>query len=177
MHILMRMPTRNVYVSAADVPLFDRAAELAGGMSAAVAAGLRLYVEKHEKAQGEMKTVEVEVDDGPVVTTKQFRGRQLLRYETRSGLRALSYRIFVTAKAQYAVYTRDDPDWSRLSSPREDDPAWEDPRTWDGKWWKTKDRTLRVFPDRASMEGELPVEVINALIKAETQPAIEELDI
>jgi EXLDI family protein len=177
MRILMYMPTRNVYVSDSDIPLFDRAAELAGGMSSAVAAGLRLYVTERERELAEMKVVEVEVDDGPVVTVKRFRGSQVLRYETRGGLRALSFRIFATAKGQYAVYFRDDPDWSRLSSPREDDPVWENPGTWDGTWWETNRRSLHVFPDLASMEGKLPAEVINALIKAEAQPGVEELDI
>lgn len=44
MRILILMPSKNVYVAESDLPMFERASHLAGGMSAAVAAGLRLYL-------------------------------------------------------------------------------------------------------------------------------------
>ena len=65
----MRIPTKNVYVSEFDLSLFDRAAELAGGMSAAVVLGLRLYVAQQDRQRKdtEMRTIELKVDDGAVV--------------------------------------------------------------------------------------------------------------
>ena len=65
----MRMPAKNVYVSESDLPLIDRAAELAGGMSAAVALGLRLYVAQQDRQRKdtEMRTIELKVVDGAVV--------------------------------------------------------------------------------------------------------------
>lgn len=179
MRILMRMVTKNIYVSDSDLPLFERAAELAGGMSTAVAMGLQLYVtqQERERKQVEMSTIELEVQDGPVVTTKRFAGRQLIRYELRSGMRVRAFRVYLTAKGQYAVYSRSDPNWSALSSPDEDNPVWEDPRSWNTAWWESNERALGVFPDISTMEGELPSELIAAIIDAQAQPSVEDLDI
>lgn len=173
------MPSKNVYVSEAGLPLFEQAAELAGGMSAAVAAGLRLYVAQREKERKgtQMQVIEIEVDDGPVVTTKRFTGRQILRYEVPEGLRTRSFRVYETAKGQYAVYIRDNPNWAALSSSDGDDAVWQDPQTWQGPWWRSGERALRVFPDLDSMGGELPEEVSAAAAQALRRPTIEELDI
>ncbi len=175
----MRMVTKNVYVSDSDVPLFERAAELAGGMSTAVTAGLQLYVvqQERERKQIEMRTIELEVQEGPVVTTKRFTGRQLFRYELRDGMRARAFRVYVTSKGQYAVYSRNDPNWAALSSPDEDNPVWEDSRAWNTVWWQSSDRALRVFPDISTMEGELPAELIAAITDAQAQRSVEDLDI
>ena len=80
----MRMPTKNVYVSESDLFLFDRAAELAGGMSAAVALGLRLYVTQQDRQRKdtEMKTIELKVDDGAVVGVKRFGTSKLRPFST-----------------------------------------------------------------------------------------------
>jgi EXLDI family protein len=179
MRMLMFMAAKNIYVSDTDLPLFERAAELAGGMSAAVAAGLRLYVAQREKERklAQMTEIEVEVQDGPVVTAKRFTGRLLLRYQRRDGLRVTAFRVYVTAKGQYAIYTRNDPDWSRLSSPSEDNSVWEDPSTWETSWWETTERSLHVFPDTASMADEVPAPLIKAITDAQSKPAVEVLDI
>lgn len=179
MRILMNMSTRNVYVSADDAPLFDRAAVLAGSLSAAVAAGLRLYVAQSEKEHRrmEMQQIELEVQEGAVVTTRRFTGRRLLRYEDRTGARVVTYRVYVTARAQLAVYRRDDPDWGALSSPDGDAPVWNDSRTWDAGWWRTAGRTLQVFPDVDAMAGCIPEGVVAATRSALETPAVEDLDI
>lgn len=173
----MFMPTKNVYVSEADLPLFDRAAELAGGMSPAIAAGLRLYVAQQEKKRKdtEMQTIELAVDEGNIVTTKRFTGRQVLRSQIKDGRRVQTYRAYLTAKGQYAVYTRDDPNWSALTRTGDDAPV--DAETWEGEWWHTGQRTLQVFPDLASMRGIVPDDVTEALASIGDQPTVEDLDI
>lgn len=173
----MFMPTKNVYVSEADLPLFDRAAELAGGMSPAIAAGLRLYVAQQEKKRKdtEMQTIELAVDEGNIVTTKRFTGRQVLRSQIKDGRRVQTYRAYLTAKGQYAVYTRDDPNWSALTRTGDDAPG--DAETWEGEWWHTGQRTLQVFPDLASMRGIVPDDVTEALASIGDQPTVEDLDI
>lgn len=179
MRILMFMATKNIYVADSDLALFDTAADFAGSMSAAVVAGLRLYVgqQQSKKERTQMSQIELEVQDGPIVTTKRFTGRQLLRYEMRDGLRVTAFRVYLTARDQIAVYTRNDPDWSRLSSPDENNPVWEDERTWGTNWWDTTERSLRVYPDTDAAAVELPAEVVAAIREALTQPAIEDLDI
>lgn len=179
MTILMCMPTKNIYVADGDLDLFDRAAELAGSMSAAVAAGLRLYVAQQQKVRerAQMHQIELEVQDGPVVVTKRFTGRQLLRYELRDGMQVTTFRAYVTARDQLAIHTRTDPDWSRFSSPKEDDPVWEDERTWGAAWWTTTQRTLRVFADVDAAASELPADIVPAIRAALAAPGVEDLDI
>ena len=177
--MLMHMPTRNVYVSEPDLPVFDAAAQLAGSLSTAVAAGLRLYLAEREKQQGrhDMKTIEVDVDEGPIVATKRFAGRQLLRWSAEDGTRSHSFRIFRTANDQFAVYARDDPNWAAISDPADDNPIWNNPKTWGGDWWRKGRRELKVFATIADMRGVLPDELVAAVGQAVEHPPVEDLDI
>ena len=179
MCILMRMPTKNVYVSESDLPLFDRAAELAGGMSAAVALGLRLYVAQQDRQRKdtEMRTIELKVDDGAVVGVKRFSGRQILRWSRQEGLRSRTARVYETARGQYAVHLREDPNWTALSGSDDDNPIWEDPALGRGEWWKRGPRELRVFATIEEMAGELPDDLVAAIRSAGDRPAVEDLDI
>ncbi len=173
------MPTKNVYVSEADLPLFEEAAELAGALSTAVSAGLRLYVDQQtkERRKGEMQIIEVEVNDGPVVSTKRFTGRRILRFEERDGLRVNIFRVYLTAKDQYAVYQRNDPNWAAMSTTEGTGPGWDDAETWQGQWWHSGNRTLQVFPNLDAMKGHVPHGLLESLSTAANEPAIEELDI
>ena len=175
----MFMPSKNVYVAESDLPLFERASQLAGGMSAAVAAGLRLYLAQHDKSQegAGMENIELKVDDGGVVRTKRFSGRLLLRWKTDEGLRTRTFSVYSTARGQYAVHTRDDPDWSRMSAEDDDLPLWENQETWSGEWWRTRHRELHVFPGTAEMRGEMPDALIEEIERADSQPVVEDLDI
>ncbi len=174
----MRMPSKNIYVAEADLAMFSRAAELAGGLSAAVAAGLRLYLAQRDRDRQEhpMKTITVNLDQGPVTVTKRFQGRQLLRWSRTEGLRVYSARVYLTARGQYAIYTRDDPDWSAVSSGDDADPVWEDP-AWNGRWWQRGARELRVFASIESMAGQVPEDLVAAVRAHQDQPEIEDLDI
>lgn len=176
MCILMYMPTKHVYIAEADLPLLDRAAELAGGISAAVIAGIRLYLERSEREMGRFRQIEVAVNDGPLVVTKRFQGRRLFRLAHRDGPRVITYEVYATARQQFAVYSRDDPDYARLSSAG-GDPIWENPDTWAPDFYNTRDRTLQVFPGVDAMETELPSDVIDAVRRALDQSLVEDLDI
>lgn len=124
-----------------------------------------------------MQQIEVEVDDGQAAITKRFSGCRLLRYELQKGPRVLEFRVYATARGQFAVYIRDDPDWSRLASAGGGGAVWDDPDTWSGSWWRTTGRTLRVFPDAVAMRDELPDEVVDAVHRALAHPEPEDLDI
>ena len=152
------MPSKNVYVAESDLPMFERASHLAGGMSAAVAAGLRLYLAQHEK-------------------NREGAGRLLLRRKQNEGLRTRTFSVYATARGQYAVHTRDEPDWSRMSAEDDKSPLWENQETWEGGWWNTKHRELHVFRDITGMRGEMPDYLIDEIERAESQPMVEDLDI
>lgn len=175
----MFMATKNVYVSDGDVGLFERAAELAGGMSTAVVAGLRLYVAQQERTQRrtEMMQIDVEIQDGAIVSTKRFVGRLLLRYEETEGPRARSFRVYETERGQLAVHVRDDANWAAFAASDEKSPVWDDPKSWQGDWWKTKDRSLTVYADTDAMALTMPDALVEAVRHALSKPAVDLLDI
>lgn len=179
MRTLMLMVTKNIYVADGDQELFEEAAAYAGGMSPAVLAGLRLYVAQQRRIRKgqEMRQIEVQVQDGPLVTTKRFTGRELLRYEVRDELRVTTYRVYVTARQQLAVHTASTPDWGRMSVTDPAGPGWDDPSVWSGDWWASRDRSLRVYADVATASGELPAELVTAIGRALAAPIVEDLDI
>lgn len=168
------MSSKNVYVSDADLPMFERAAGLAGGLSAAVAAGLRLYVSQQDRTRKgrEMRVIELEVDDDGVVVTKRFTGTLVARHTVRTGTRARSLRVYRTARGQFAVYDREDPDWT---APALSDDS--DAQSWDGDWWRSGARTLRVFADVDALRATLPRELVAAVERAQAEPVVEDLDI
>lgn len=173
------VPSKNIYISEADLPLFERAAGLAGSLSAALASGMRLYLAQQEsqRKKNDMHTIELKVDDGPLTTIKRFTGRRLLQWQQETELRTETFRVYQTAKGQFAVYQREDPNWATLSHPDEHDPIWDNPETWNTNWWRRGQRMLLVFADLSAMQGELPADLIEAISAAESRPAVEDLDI
>ena len=170
------MPNKTIYVADADLPMLELATQIAGGLSPAVAAALRLYIQREGKTtMPDTDIVEVRITDGQITRTQRFRGRKLVTVSQRYDLRKVRYTAFITAKEQYAIYVRDEPDWSRMSP--DDHNTWQDPRTWDEDFYSEHGTSLNVFPDLDSMHGELPDDVVDAIAEAASQPAVEDLDI
>lgn len=170
------MPNKTIYVAESDLPLFERAARLGGGLSPAVAAAVRAYVQREgSHPMPATDIIEVEVTDGLVTRRQRFRGRKLITLVQRHDLRRVRYTAYATAKEQFAVYIRDEPDWSRLSAV--EGAVWEDPRTWDEDFYATGERRLAVFPRVDAMVGELPDDVVSAIRGVESRPDVEDLEI
>nr|BFE85439.1 hypothetical protein GCM10020093_080400 [Planobispora longispora] len=69
------MPNKTIYVSDEDLPLFNRAQELAGGkLSAAISMALRRYVEMEEGRQEGYDEIVVKVGQGAAVRKQRFQG-------------------------------------------------------------------------------------------------------
>lgn len=112
------MPNRTIYVADADVPIFEKAQQLAGGnLSAAIANALRYFVEKEEARQNGFQDITVKVGRGRPYLQKQFRGRQLAkrRLSIQNDARLLTITVYQTAKGRFAVYTKNQPNWEGWS--------------------------------------------------------------
>lgn len=105
------MPNKTIYIADADLPIADRAAELAGGLSPAVIEALRLYVETVESRQNGFEEVRVNtiVDEKP--SAKVFNGRHLARVVESYDGHSLCWTTYVTPKDRIVVVVRDDPDF------------------------------------------------------------------
>lgn len=194
------MPNKTIYVSDGDLPLFERAQELAGGnLSAAIATALRRYVEAEEmRENGE---IVVKVGAHGAYVQKRFQGRLVGKYVTPSAdhSRVLTYRVYHTAKGNLAVSLKETPNWSRRNwgswerawenamgeflsqglskPPRPERP----PSGWDsyeGDWWHPVFR-LDVYSSLDELRGQIPdplFAVVAAAVQHDGQ-AIEDLDI
>lgn len=168
--MLIVMATRNVYVSDGDAELFSEAAELGGGLSPAVASGLRLFVEaKHRESAG-LARVELDVDEGGVTVTKRFLGRRLLKHRQQSEQHLVVTEIFETARQQFAVYVRNIPTWT-FTGLRSDGAGW-GPADYEAVV-----RSLRIFPTSEDLKGVLTTEQWAAFERASEGQLVEDLDI
>ena len=112
------MPNRTIYIADADVPLFEKAQKLAGdNLSAAIAYALRAFVEREEALQSGYEDITVKVGKGHPYIQQQFRGRLIAKRHIRMAneARMLTMNVYQTAKGRFAVYTRNQPNWSGWS--------------------------------------------------------------
>ncbi|MDQ6659932.1 MAG: EXLDI protein [Chloroflexota bacterium] len=112
------MPNRTIYIADADVPVFEKAQELAGGnLSATIARALHRFVETEEARVSGFEEVTVRV--GTIAKTdKRFLGRFLAkgRVHTQNGTRKIAYDVYQTQKERFAVYSRNVPGWGNPRS-------------------------------------------------------------
>lgn len=121
------MPNRTIYVTDADMPIFERAQALAGdNLSATIAQALRRFVEAEDARNASFEEVTVKV--GKVAHTyKTFWGKLLAKGRVRAAKgRHVRYEVYQTRKGKLALYTRSGLDWG-------DPEAWS--RHWSGKNW------------------------------------------
>ncbi len=170
------MGTRTVYVSADDEPLYARAAEFGGGLSPAITAALRAYVNVREAAMNGYTEITVKVGEGWAPQQKKFSGRRLVRLSLPGDTgRIVRYDVYRTQREQIAVHVSDLPDWVETS--KDDTSLWNDPATWTSDWYRPGPRQLEVFPSPEAMGGHLPDEVVDAARQAVGQQPVEVLDI
>jgi EXLDI family protein len=173
------LPNRTIYVADADLPIFEKAQQLAGGnLSATIAAALRRFVEREEARRAGFEEVTVRV--GKIAHVyKRFWGRLLARGLSRQPERSreMIYRIYQTPKGKFAVHLREGPDWS--------DWRYWSQQTWLRREWacwpQDYDYRLEIYDSLEELRAHLPVELYEAVcqvMKADQQEdGVEFLDI
>ncbi len=164
------MPNRTIYVSDADLPLFERAQQLGGNLSATIAQALRRYMEAQERKSAGFEEVRVKVGKIAYVQ-KRFMGRLLAKgrvagpHQERSEI----YEVYATMKGNLALYTRNVPNWYYTGGKKDyDEYDWSDQR---GEY------TLEVFPSLEELQGRIPEELYQAAAQALSGDSSELLDI
>lgn len=107
------MPNRTIYVSEADLPIFEEAQRLAGGnLSATIARALRRFVESRQARSGGFEEITVQVGKVAYVP-KRFAGRPLARGQTGgwSDRERTTYEVFQTARGRFALYRKNRVNW------------------------------------------------------------------
>lgn len=166
------MPNKTIYISDADLPIFERAQELLGGsLSAAITQALRRLVE--ERAKSALGMHEVEVKVGKIAYTyKRFTGRLVAKGRIRDRKAPPTvFEVYQTAKGKLAVYTKVAPqDWSFLANPVTAGNA--------GAWMADEgEYSLEVYETAEDLKGHVPDELYDAIVQALAGNAVEKLDI
>jgi EXLDI family protein len=174
------MPNKTIYVSDDDLPLYQRAQELAGGnLSSAIAGALRRYVEVEEGRREGYEEITVKV--GPGVGRKQrFAGALLGEWGHVTGRRVEKFRVYRTRTGRFAAHVQRSPDvrWTGTDAPSRRE-RW---RAYLGlgeqSWGFTQgESTLEVVDSLAALREKIPPELYDMVAVAAEQPAVEDLDI
>lgn len=126
------MPNKMIYVAEDDLPIFDRARELAGGsLSAVIARALRQFVQTEEARAYQANAARQENE----VMRQSFRGRKLGRQTVHTADdRLVNQIVSQNTHGKLVLYTREIPHWSAYNK--------DDWATWD---WDAQDYCLETY--------------------------------
>ena len=150
MSMFINMPTKNIYVSEADMELFERAAQHADSVSAAVVQALQEYLTNRHNTERGYGRIELALYENGSRRKVMFYGREIVRVERPVDGGVQIDTIYETAKGQLAVATK-----IRRLLPDEVKGSyriWDHPETWSRDFWLIGDKTLEVYPDIAELE-------------------------
>jgi EXLDI family protein len=172
------VPNKTIYVSDGDLPVYQRAQELAGGnLSAAIATALRRYVDLEEAQQEGFDEVTVRV--GPGAGRKvRFSGVLLGEWHVSSLSGVDTYRVYRSRTGKFVLHIHRPADWTAVDA--EGRPAgW---RGWLGVGnisygKKPPESTLEVFETIEDLRDRIPPGLFEMVASSARQPPVEDLDI
>lgn len=176
------MPNKTIYVADDDLPLFQRAQEIAGGkLSTAITAALRRYVEVEEGRQQGYAEIIVRVGPG-LGRQQRFCGMLLAEMEQSGNERDETYRVFRTRTEKFVVHhERSEAHVNTGPHAEKYRTGW---RAWVGDWSANQswtrvpaDSTLRIADDLDALREIVPGALYELVLDAINQHAIEDLDI
>lgn len=200
------MPNRTIYVADGDLPIFEKAQQLAGdNLSATIAQALRRFVETEEAKESGYQEITVRVGKGKPYQQKQFQGRILAKrrlHVSQEG-RMLTLIVYQTVHGRFALYSKNTSYWGgwsgswsgQVKQHRTDknekkknwgwdwgdwdwdvDWNWTDPSTWGAKSEADESR-LDVFENLEALKEAIPTEMYESIVRYLNGDEIEFLDI
>ena len=172
------MPNKTIYVSDGDLPLYQRAQELAGdNLSAAIAAALRRYVELEEGKRTGFDEIVVRVGPGKGRKVR-FVGILLGEWVNTSYSRVETFRVYRGRKGKFVLHIERSPDYTMVD--QEGKPA-----GWRGylgigsiSYGSTPgESTLEVITSLDDLRSKIPEQLYDMVIGSGQRPPVEDLDI
>jgi EXLDI family protein len=172
------VPNKTIYVSDGDLPLYQRAQELAGGnLSAAIAGALRRYVDVEEGRREGFDEITVQVGPGKGRKVR-FTGVFLGEWINTSYSRVETFRVYRGRTGKYVLHIERSPDFSVLNEEGK-------PAGWRGylgigniSYGNTPaESTLDVVDTVEELRDRIPPQLYDSVLASAKQPAIEDLDI
>ncbi len=173
------MPNKTIYVSDGDLPIYQRAQELAGdNLSAAIAAALRRYVDVEEGRREGFDEIIVRVGPGKGRKVR-FIGVLLGEWVNTSPSRVETFRVYRGRTGKFVLHVERSPDYTMVDG--EGKPAgW---RAHLGLDWnvsygtKPGESTLEVVESLDELRERIPPQLYDMVAGSAQQPAVEDLDI
>jgi EXLDI family protein len=164
------MPNKTIYVADADLPVFERAQQLAGdNLSSTIAQALKRFVESQEAKEEGFEEITVTV--GKVAySKKRFVGRLLASGYLGNRFEPEHQRlnVYQTSKGKLALHIRRGPNFG--SSPRSE----VDSEDWNEE---PNEYRLEVYDTLDELKAHIPTDLYDAVAQALTDDSIEMLDI
>jgi EXLDI family protein len=188
------LPNKTIYISDDDLPLFERAQELAGAnLSAAIVRALRRFIELEEAKQRGFEEITVIVNTEGAHRRKRFLGQRLVRLlqPGANGRGTEILNVYRTVGNRYALHTRSISDWEL---------EWGDPdvqrhpntfgiadgiikrfTAWGYDDWQTfkeaGDYTFEVFETLEELKAHVSSDLYKAITMSMEGPDLEDIDI
>jgi len=168
------MPNKTIYVSDEDMPLYQRAQELAGSnLSAAITAALRRYVEIEEGRLAGYDEIVLHVGMDKAGRKVRFSGVLLGQWERSNTHGKETFRVFRSRKGKYVAHSERNEEWV---------PGPDAPKGWrsyfSASWDKRPaEATLTVADTLGELRDKIPAELYEMVIALAGQPEVEDLDI
>ncbi len=172
------VPNKTIYVSDGDLPLYQRAQELAGdNLSAAIAAALRRYVDIEEGKREGFDEIIVRVGPGKGRKVR-FTGTLLGEWVNTSYSRVETFRVYRGRTGKFVLHIERSPDFSVLDAEGK-------PAGWRGYLGIGNisygnvpgESTLEVFASLDELREQIPAPFYDRLAGSVQLPPVEDLDI
>ena len=173
------MPNKTIYVSDGDLPVYQRAQELAGdNLSAAISAALRRYVDVEEGRREGFDEIIVRVGPGKGRKVR-FVGVLLGEWLNTTPSRTENFRVYRSRTGKFVVHIERSPDYMVVDS--EGKPAgWRGALglKWDVSYGSTPgESTIEVVESLDELRDRIPAQLYDMVATYAQQPAVEDLDI
>ena len=172
------MPNKTIYVSQGDLPLYQRAQELAGdNLSAAIAAALRRYVDVEESRREGFDGITVRVGPGKGRKVR-FIGVLLGEWANTSFSRGEIFRVYRGRTGKFVVHVERTADYTMVDSEGR-------PAGWRGylglgniSYGATPgESTLEVVDSLDELRSRIPPQLYDMVAGSSMEPLVEELDV
>lgn len=172
------MPNKTIYVSQGDLPLYQRAQELAGdNLSAAIAAALRRYVDVEESRREGFDEITVRVGPGKGRKVR-FIGVLLGEWANTSFSRGEVFRVYRGRTGRFVVHVERTPDYTMVDAEGR-------PAGWRGylglgniSYGTTPgESTLEVVDSLDELRSRIPSQLYDMVAGSSREPLVEELDV
>jgi EXLDI family protein len=172
------VPNKTIYVSDGDLPLYQRAQELAGdNLSAAIAAALRRYVELEDGRREGFDEIIVRVGPGKGRKVR-FTAVLLGEWMHTTSSRVETTRVYRSRGGKFVVHVERSPDYTMVDDEGK-------PAGWRGYLGigsvnygtSPKESTLEVVDSLDELRERIPPQLYDMVATSAQQPPVEDLDI